>query len=423
MKAPSPASIAAALLPWLRQHARDLPWRRTRDPYAIWISEIMLQQTQVKTVIPYWERWMQSLPDIASLAAAPEAQVLKLWEGLGYYSRARNLQKAAQQMIRDHAGHFPNSSDDLLALPGIGRYTAGAIASIAFNQPAPILDGNVIRVLTRIHALAGDPRTGALNARLWSLAGNLVTAAAELPHRPSRTAKFTGSCSMLNQSLMELGATVCTPRDPDCPQCPVAALCRAFEKRKVHAYPTPTARSEPVAVRRAVAVVERKGRFLLRQRPSGGVNAGFWEFPEWDAVDGQNAPELLAAKLGIPRSGLTPMKSVRHSITRHRIQLEVYRIRTTGGLDSVAPEAHWVTQTELSALPLTAAHRKIARQMEALPTPPPGGMACRRPQSSPGIDSWDGATGGICHNGSRLDANPHPAGPPVERRTFFPGRA
>lgn len=364
MKAPSPASIAAALVPWFRQHARDLPWRRTRDPYAIWISEIMLQQTQVKTVIPYWERWMKSLPDLASLAAAPEAQVLKLWEGLGYYSRARNLQKAAQQLIRDHGGCFPNSAADLLALSGVGRYTAGAIASIAFNQAAPILDGNVIRVLTRIHALSGDPRTGALNARLWSLAGDLVTAAAELPHRPSRTATFTGSCSVLNQALMELGATVCTPRDPDCPQCPAAALCRAFQKRTVDAYPTPTVRSGPVAVCRAVAVLEQKRRFLLRQRPHGGVNAGYWEFPEWDVPDGSATADTLAGHLGVRKSELTPLKSVRHSITHHRIQLDVYRVPAGSRLNSVPGDTRWVTRDELHALPLTAAHRKIARQLE-----------------------------------------------------------
>lgn len=364
MKRPSPAAIAAALLPWFHQHARDLPWRRTRDPYAIWISEIMLQQTQVKTVIPYWERWMRSLPDIASLAAAPEEPVLKLWEGLGYYSRARNLQKAAQVMLRDYAGRFPDSAIDLLTLPGIGPYTAGAIASIAFNQPAPILDGNVIRVLTRIHALAGDPRTGTLNARLWSLAGDLVTAAAELPHRPSRSSTFTGSCSVLNQSLMELGATVCTPRDPECPQCPVAVLCRAFQTRKVHAFPTPTVRSESVAVRRAVAVVEWNGRFLLRQRPGRGINAGFWEFPEWDVPDDGAAAEVLVEKLGVRKSELTPMKSVRHSITRHRIQLEVYRIQAKGGIESKSPDTRWITRARLAALPLPAAHRKIVRQME-----------------------------------------------------------
>ncbi|MFO1458977.1 MAG: A/G-specific adenine glycosylase [Verrucomicrobiota bacterium] len=364
MKAPSPASIAAALLPWFRENARDLPWRRTRDPYAIWISEIMLQQTQVKAVIPYWERWMKSLPDVASLAAAPEEQVLKLWEGLGYYSRARNLQKAARTLVQNHEGHFPRTAAHLLELPGIGRYTAGAIASIAFNEPAAILDGNVIRVLTRLYALSGDPRSRALNVSLWSLAGDLVSAASEIPYRPSRSLRFSGSCSVLNQSLMELGATICTPRDPACSECPVATRCRAFQTHAVDAYPTPAVRRAPVTVRRAVAVVEGKGRFLLRRRPQGGVNAGYWEFPEWDVRDGSAADEILAQELGVRKSGLVPMKSVRHSITHHRIELHVYWIQADLSPGALSENARWITSAQLQALPLTAAHRKIARQLE-----------------------------------------------------------
>jgi A/G-specific adenine glycosylase len=177
MSAPNPAKIKAlvdALLPWFAREARDLPWRRTRDPYAIWVSEIMLQQTQVKTVIPYWERWMQALPTLEAAAAASSDQIHKLWEGLGYYTRVRNLQKAAQLIVERHSGRFPEAFDDILALPGIGRYTAGAISSIAFNQPAPILDGNVIRVLTRLYAIAENPKDKQTNDRLWRLAKSLV---------------------------------------------------------------------------------------------------------------------------------------------------------------------------------------------------------------------------------------------------------
>ena len=170
-------SLVPSLLDWFATAARDLPWRRTLDPYAIWVSEIMLQQTQVKTVIPYWERWMRELPDIAALAAAPEQRVLKLWEGLGYYTRVRNLQKAAQQIVAEHAGQFPRDFDAVLALPGVGRYTAGAITSIAFNAPAPILDGNVIRVLTRLFDIRENPRDKPTNDLLWHLATQLVQAA------------------------------------------------------------------------------------------------------------------------------------------------------------------------------------------------------------------------------------------------------
>src|SRR3989475_10796852 len=164
------------LLNWFKQNARDLPWRRTRDPYAIWISEIMLQQTQVKTVIPYWQRWMRRLPDVCALARARPDAVLKRWEGLGYYLRARNLQKAARTIVDRHGGRFPERFDEWVALPGIGRYTAGAICSIAFNQPTPVLDGNVIRVLTRVFGIAENPRRKETNASLWKLAQNLVRA-------------------------------------------------------------------------------------------------------------------------------------------------------------------------------------------------------------------------------------------------------
>src|SRR5256886_12318336 len=192
--------VVRALLKWFGQHARDLPWRRTLDPYAIWVSEVMLQQTQVKTVIPYWERWMAQLPNVTALAKTKPELVLKLWEGLGYYSRARNLQKAAQIIVRDYGGKFPENFHHTIELPGIGRYTAGAICSIAFNQPTPILDGNVIRVLTRLFGITGDPRDKLTGAQLWRLAAELVSVAA-------RTSSNGGpKGSHFNQALMGLGA-------------------------------------------------------------------------------------------------------------------------------------------------------------------------------------------------------------------------
>src|SRR5438552_2719593 len=190
-------AIIESLLKWFGEAARDLPWRRTRDPYAIWVSEIMLQQTQVKTVLPYWERWMQALPDIESLAKARTETIHKLWEGLGYYTRVRNLQKAAQVIMEIHGGRFPRDFEAVLALPGIGRYTAGAICSIAFNQPKPILDGNVIRVLTRLFGIGGNPRETQVRSKLWEIAHELVVEAAQTP-------------ALLNQSLMELGALICS---------------------------------------------------------------------------------------------------------------------------------------------------------------------------------------------------------------------
>ena len=269
--------LVPLLLNWFSANARDLPWRRTRDPYAIWVSEIMLQQTQVKTVIPYWERWLRELPTLKAVANASPDKIHKLWEGLGYYTRARNLQKAARQIVAQQSADsksrrrrgneaqtskkietphvvsykFPENFDDVLALPGIGRYTAGAICSIAFNQPTPILDGNVIRVLTRIFGIAENPKEKETNARLWKLAAELVATAvkhhtprssrreeahSEIGNRQSlltSAATKTGNCSALNQSLMELGALVCTPRNPQCAICPAKKLCVAFRENRV----------------------------------------------------------------------------------------------------------------------------------------------------------------------------------------------
>src|SRR5690348_10038681 len=237
LRTPHLKRLVPLLLNWFAVNARDLPWRRTRDPYAIWVSEIMLQQTQVKTVIPYWNRWMRELPTIEAVAKASPAKIHKLWEGLGYYTRVRNLQKAAQMILEKHDGKFPETFEEVLELPGIGRYTAGAICSIAFNQPTPILDGNVIRVLTRVFGIAENPRDKKTNEHLWTLAEQLVTHAA-LSNRKSKIGnrKFP-ACSHLNQSLMELGALICTPREPKCGACPISKQCFAHQKNRVADFP------------------------------------------------------------------------------------------------------------------------------------------------------------------------------------------
>lgn len=337
-------ALAGALLKWFDLHARDLPWRRTRDPYAIWVSEIMLQQTQVKTVIPYWEGWLRELPNIAALAAAAPDKIHKLWEGLGYYTRVRNMQKAAQSIVAGHAGRFPEKFDDILALPGIGRYTAGAIASIAFDQPVPVLDGNVIRVLTRLHGIAANPRERQTNARLWSLAGQLVQA--------------TRACSHLNQSLMELGALICTPRQPRCPLCPLRAACVARRDGTVETLPNLGPRVTATARRFAAFVVERRGRFLVRQRPAGAINAHLWEFPNVEIGAGGNRRARSDAPYQAGDFTSTkPLCSIKHSITRYRIQLDVFR----AALGKVPRDqsARWFPRNELEQLAFTGAHRKI----------------------------------------------------------------
>jgi len=349
------------LLKWFAAQARDLPWRRTLDPYAIWISEIMLQQTQVKTVIPYWESWMRELPEVTSLAAAPSDQVLKLWEGLGYYTRARNLQKAARQVVADHAGRFPERFEEILALPGIGRYTAGAVASIAFNQPRPILDGNVIRVLTRFFGIDEDPHGKEANQRLWALAGALVEVASRAAFLsdppPASQMQCAGPNSMLNQALMELGALVCLPRQPRCEACPVRRSCVARREQRTAILPNLAPRI-PISARQFVAfVLKHRDRYLIRRRPAGVVNAHLWEFPNLE-ITGTGISFVDAARrvLGaIPRV-LTPLTQFRHSITRYRISLEAYSAETGARF---GPAGDWLTRPEMEALAFTSAHRRI----------------------------------------------------------------
>jgi len=339
--------LARKCIRWFDLHARDLPWRRTRDPYAVWISEIMLQQTQVKTVIPYYERWMRALPTLGHFARARPERVLKLWEGLGYYRRARLAQAAARHIMEQHAGRFPEMFDEVLALPGVGRYTAGAICSIAFNQPAPILDGNVIRVLSRLLGIAGDPRSKTVNNNLWRAAQELVSAGGE----PSR----------LNQGMMELGALICLPRRPQCPACPLRRDCFAWRRKRVEDFPTPAPRAA-VTRRRFMALVVSDGqRLLVRRRPAGVVNAGLWEFPNVEVTPSAKNLRAWAAPFKI--TSREPFLRFRHSITRYRILLEAYRADLPAGPASAKAGASagavWKTAAEIKKLPFTSAHRKV----------------------------------------------------------------
>jgi A/G-specific adenine glycosylase len=431
--------LTGLLLDWFSQNARDLPWRRTRDPYAIWVSEIMLQQTQVKTVIPYWERWMRELPTVQAAAKASPAKIHKLWEGLGYYTRVRNLQKAAKQIVAQpdarletcrrrgnesqtknkrktpHAisYKFPQNFEQVLALPGIGRYTAGAICSIAFNQPTPILDGNVIRVLTRVFGIGENPREPKSNARLWRLAEALVQNS-KLNNKHSKNC-----CSHLNQALMELGALVCTPRNPQCEICPAEKLCVAFCENRAEELPNLGKRAAATARHFIAFVLERDGRFLVRQRSAGVVNAHLWEFPNVEVAAGI----LPAVEPGVPRGGTNvdtfkpvkrsrkspggrmppstaggtpaatrlaraakqlglepgdtrPLCTVKHSITRYRITLEAFRVQPGERSSPTAKISNtrrrgtrhsgtgiWRTSAQMQSLAFTSAHRKVLRAL------------------------------------------------------------
>jgi len=267
-----PAQFRRRLLAWFDASRRDLPWRRplndpsaNLDPYAVLVSEAMLQQTQVATVIPYFNRWMKAFPTLASLAAAPEHDVLRLWQGLGYYNRARNLHRAAKHITTTLAGNFPTTPETLLDLPGVGPYSAGAIASIAFNQPAPLVDGNVQRVLSRLYAYPHDPRSRSGAAWTWSTAAALVPT--------SRPGDF-------NSALMELGATLCTPKNPQCLLCPVAQACAARDQNLQTQIPPPKPAKPSPHLSRIVFCLRRPDNtYLLEQRPPTGRWASLWQFP------------------------------------------------------------------------------------------------------------------------------------------------
>ncbi len=330
----------------------------------------MLQQTQVKTVTPFWERWMRELPTIRAAANASPDKIHKLWEGLGYYTRARNLQKAAQIILQDHHGKFPENFDDILALPGIGRYTAGAISSIAFNQPAPILDGNVIRVLTRIFGIATDPRDKETNQHLWQIAGELVVRAKNTKgsnvKKPSRSSR-DNFCSHLNQSLMELGALVCLPRNPQCRVCPVKKSCAAFRENRIAELPNLGKRATPTTRRFIAFVVGHQGKFLVRQRPAGVVNAHLWEFPNIE-VNGEKPADLFQRQFGLSPSALQPLCSFKHSITRYRITLEAFRVDLPKRPE--IPDGIWRTRAQLEPLAFASAHKKILGHLAPSPISP-----------------------------------------------------
>jgi A/G-specific adenine glycosylase len=353
--------LAGRLLDWFEKNARDLPWRRTSDPYAIWVSEIMLQQTQVKTVLGYWERWMRALPSVGALAKAKPATIHKLWEGLGYYTRVRNMQKAAQEIMARYDGKFPRDYDAILELPGIGRYTAGAIASIAFDEPRAILDGNVMRVLARIFGIEGNVREKPANERLWKIAEELVI---EAKKKSSGGAKC---CSHLNQSLMELGALICTPKQPKCLICPVQKYCVALRTGRIEELPNLGKRVATTSRRFVAFVLEDGGKYLVRQRPAGVVNAHLWEFPnvEIDAHgsdEGGSKRRLSSAAmelLGFKPQHLQSLCVIKHTITRYRITLEAYRSATKRGGAKSSFDGRWLAVGELKKLAFTGAHRRI----------------------------------------------------------------
>ncbi len=366
------AAARAALLPWYHAHRRDLPWRRTRDPYAIWISEAMLQQTRVETVIPYFERFLDRFPDVAALATADVEDVYAAWAGLGYYSRARNLHAAAGAIVARFDGRIPDDPEALRSLPGIGRYTAGAIASIAFDRPAAILDGNVERVLARYLGLREDARGPSGSAALW--------AAAETLARGSEP-------GALNQALMELGATVCSPRAPGCLICPLFAGCRARRGGDPEALPSKALRPKPRAVRAVAALVRRGTRVLAVRRPPGGLLGGLWELPGGELAPGEppaNAVRrALRERTGLEVERLVPAGAVDHVFTHRRLRLHLFRCDVAGGRVRLRELAahRWVAPSGLADLAHGALTRKALARVLDTPVRPARTPSTRRESS------------------------------------------
>jgi A/G-specific adenine glycosylase len=345
-------AIRKNLLRWFAKARRTLPWRADRDPYRIWVSEVMLQQTLVATVVPYFERFLTQFPTVADLAAADEQDVLRVWEGLGYYRRARNLHQAAKIIVAEHEGRFPIDPAAAVQLPGIGRYMLGAIFSQAFDAPMAIIEANSQRVLCRLFARKDDPRSGAARTWLWEAAQALV------PH------KHAGD---FNQALMELGALVCSPRDPNCSECPLKKMCQAHQLGIQGEIPPPAKRPVPRLVSEAAIVLSKTGKLFIAQRPGTGRWANMWEFPHGVLQPGetheQAARRLLGELTGMQGEIGKKLLKIKHAVTHHQITLVCFEAAYRKGrfVSEFYQKGEWVDPTNLGNFPVSSPQRRLAR--------------------------------------------------------------
>lgn len=355
---PDTRALQKALPRWFSRFGRELPWRETSDPYRIWISEVMLQQTTVTAVKPYYERFLARFPDVTALAFAEEQEVLRLWEGLGYYSRGRNLHKAARIVVEQFQGEFPQSVDGLRQLPGIGQYVAGAVASFAFDLPAPIVEANTLRLYCRLLGFLGDPRNSAGQQLLWKFAESI------LPRK---------SPGDFNQALMDLGATVCTVANPECPRCPLLSICRAAAAGTQAQIPQKASRPDVTDVTELTVAVVSKGQVFLRRRSPDERWAGLWDFPrfacEGSISESQHPQQILShlrSEYGISATNVQPLTRIRHSVTRYRIDLHTYIAESLSPNSAkVLRDQEWVAITELTDRPMSVTGRKVAAQLQS----------------------------------------------------------
>lgn len=360
LSSPRKNRMQRALLGWFAASARELPWRRRRTPYRVWLSEIMLQQTRVEQVIGYYNRFLRRFPSIRALAAATPAAVLKAWEGLGYYTRARQLHAAAKTIVVAHGGRFPRAMDEIRALPGIGPYTAAAIGSLAFGLDAAVVDGNVIRVLARVFAIPEDVGKAAARAAIQRLADDL------LPR---------GRAGVFNEALMELGATLCTPRAPRCPVCPWRADCAARKSGDPTAYPRKTRKAAvPHKHVGAGVVIDARGRLLIAQRKETSMLGGMWEFPGGTREPGESIEQCIARELkeelGIDVDVGPHLITVPHAFSHFTMDLHAHVCRLRAGRPRAihCADWRWVTMEELDAYPFGRADQRIIDHLLALRT-------------------------------------------------------
>ncbi|MBI4358614.1 MAG: A/G-specific adenine glycosylase [Candidatus Omnitrophica bacterium] len=370
------------LLKWFARHKRNLPWRVHGNPYRIFVVEVMLQQTQIKTVIPYYERWMKTFPNIEALARSPLDQVLKLWEGLGYYTRARNLHRAAQIIVDRFGGKIPSDPEILQTLPGIGRYTAGAVASIAFQKPVPLVDGNVARVLSRIYNLKKDVSKPETQKFLYAIAQKLVPPSplSSAPFRQRRIrlrrtggrgngegkAKRPGD---FNQALMELGSLICIPEIPKCSICPVRSLCLAFQKGDPSRLPIRSKGPEVKKIDMVVGLLRKNGKILVRRRPPRGIWGGLWEIPGTVCLKNQSSEAALAEEfkegLGLSVTAEKKWSKLKHRFTHRLAFIHPFELKMSGNGKRQRNSAKtlWASPAKLKTLSFPVPHQKILKSI------------------------------------------------------------